>query len=236
MNLSGKSKFGFLASATSTARYVFTAQFLSGAAAQTRQAFAIESKVRVAEEDKVVHLSCVVSAIMQSVAALEADVWDILNHGPGHHLGSNGIDRKAQLFLKPIAAELDRANFLKKGELILHLLEKPALDRGGQVYEETDLLIKLRNEITHYKSQWGNEMEQKKFIASLKQPKKSEFPSPPWFAGSGVNFFPQQCLGAKRASWAVDTSMAYLKAFYEKLGVRCPLDGYAASMFSCSDN
>jgi hypothetical protein len=61
---------------------------------QARVAAEIESKpaAAVTEDDKVAHRGYVTGAIMQATAALECEIWEVMVYGPGHHLGSNGID------------------------------------------------------------------------------------------------------------------------------------------------
>jgi len=84
--------------ATIDTRYSFTAQFLRGGAIVTRRAHDIEttSDSSISEELKSEHRASVVGAITQAAAALEAEIWEVLNHGPGHHLGSSGVDASAR--------------------------------------------------------------------------------------------------------------------------------------------
>lgn len=78
-------------------RTSMTGQFLMASAMQARAAQAIEAKpmADVLENDQVAHRGFVVGAIMQSTAALECEIWEVMIYGPGHHLGSNGIDLEA---------------------------------------------------------------------------------------------------------------------------------------------
>ena len=57
-------------------RYSFTSQFLMASAQQTLEAYALEGKPvdNVSEIDRIRHRGYVVGAIMQSVAALEAEI------------------------------------------------------------------------------------------------------------------------------------------------------------------
>ncbi|MFO0802822.1 MAG: hypothetical protein U0791_06830 [Gemmataceae bacterium] len=159
---------------------------------------------------------------MQSVAALEAESWELARYGPGHHLGSNGVDARAQAFLQPLAEMLDRLGVLDRFAKLLHLLEKPPLDRGSQPSQNADLLVKLRNELTHYKSMWGQEAERSRLFASLKILGLAK----PSFVLDGGNFFPRECLSAACAAWAVRTAVSYLNAVYERLGIESPLARY----------
>jgi hypothetical protein len=52
-------------------------------------------------------------------------------------------------------------------------------DRGTQPWQDADLLVRLRNELVHYKSKWGQEMEKLK-LSSLKQ----LHPCPPFVKGA----------------------------------------------------
>jgi hypothetical protein len=160
--------------------------------------------------------------VVQCAAGLEAEVSEILQHGPGHHLGSHGLDVTAQAFLQPLADVIDSQSTLHRYELVLHLLERPALDRGRYPYQAADLLIKLRNELIHYRSQWGPEMEQKKLFTSLQQLRLDKAP----FTSPDSNFFPHKCLSASLASWSVTSAVAFINTFYSLLGVDSPLKAH----------
>ncbi|MBK8178535.1 MAG: hypothetical protein IPK67_06525 [Planctomycetes bacterium] len=181
------------------------------------------------DEDRALHLGCVTAAIMQSVAALEADIWDVLNHGPGHHLGSNVVDASARELLLPAAEAIDRQELLTRYSLVLHLLGRQPMDPGAEPWQGAALLVRLRNEITHYKSRWGSKRNQEKFFTTL----QTKIRRPPSFVPDlGVNFFPLQCLSAERAAWAVETTDAYISVFYVALGIRSPLMPRSPKEFS----
>jgi hypothetical protein len=139
---------------------------------------------------------------------------------PGFHLGSNVTDDIARDFLHPLAEMIDcHQKTIRRYELVLHLPGKPPLDKD-QIYESADLLVKLRNELVHYKSKGGQEMEGQKLFNRLKD-LRFEKPS---FVESNTNFFPHQLLGASCASWAVITATEFINAFYALLGFPSPLE------------
>jgi hypothetical protein len=212
--------------ATADTRYSFTAQFLRGGAIFARRAHEIEASASVSEELRSEHVACVVGAITQAAAALEAEIYEVLIHGPGHHLGSNGINATARAFLLPLAETIDGEPTLRRYELVLHLLQKPALDRGAHPYQIADLLIALRNLLIHYKSRWGEEMERPKVFARLQELK---FDKPP-FTSQGMNFFPHRCLSGSLASWSVTTGVDFINAFYSNLAVPSPLVAHAVHL------
>lgn len=164
------------------------------------------------------HRGYVVGAVMQSVAALEAEIYEITVHGPGHHLGSNYIDVKAREFLAPLEELIDDQDVLERYSLVLHLLQKGPLPRDSGIWENALLLIRLRNALVHYKSQWGRDMSPK-LLASLQ---KLALPKPP-FISQHEFFFPNQCLSAACAGWAVDASFKFLTTFYQLLGLPAPI-------------
>lgn len=164
----------------------------------------------------------VCSVIMQCVAALETEAHEVCVYGPGSHLGSDQIDTQARDFLRPLADTVDSRSALDRFELILHLLRRPPLDKGREPYQSAVLVVRLRNELVHYKSRWGAEMESGKLYAAL----RSRRHSPPPFTSLNQNFFPHLCLGADCAAWSLSSVVDFLDSFYASLGVASPLNHY----------
>ena len=200
-------------SARADTRYLFTGQFLEGAKIFSEEAAKIERDSAGGEALRAKHRACVCAAIMQASAALEADLAEVVMHGPSSYMGSNGTDAEARDFLKPLAEQIDRLPLLEGFKTVLHLLKKPALDLGGPPAQDATLLIRLRNEITHYKSLLGQEMEGKKLFSALEHKRFA----PPPFAGNS-NFFPHRLLGAECAKWAGSAARRFLIEFHSLLG------------------
>ena len=165
---------------------------------------------------------------MQATAALECEIWEVMVYGPGHHLGSNGIDSNARDLLAPIAEVIDDESVLERYWLVLHLLRKDGLDCGAAPWQDAALVVRLRNELVHYKSRWGKELERSKLLRALQD---KGHPRPPFIKGSG-NFFPYECLSAGCASWSVRSCVAFLDAFCANLGFAGRLDPYRARLAS----
>ena len=193
-------------------------QFLDGASLFAQEAASIEANpADVSEEMRVRHRAFVSAAVMQAVAALESEASEILIHGPGHHLGSNGVDLAARDFLAPVADMVDSLPVLERFEKVLHLTRKPVMDRGAGPYQNMALVVKLRNEITHFKSLWGSELDRQKLVHQLRD---KHFARPPFVSEHSL-FFPHQVLGSACATWSVTSAVAFLTDFYEKLGFPC---------------
>jgi len=87
-------------------------------------------------------------------------------------------------------------------------------------------LIKLRNELIHYKSKWDSSMNDRKLFEQLE---KLGFDKPT-FVSPLANFFPHRCLNASLASWTVTTGVAFINGFYGELGIVSPLVAHAAHL------
>ena len=214
-NLRGVEASSMLGTLTADVRTSLTGQFLMAAALQVRAAEEIESRPtsKVTETDQISHRGFVVGAIMQSTAALECEIWEVMIYGPGHHLGSNGIDEEARRFLEPTAEVIDNQSVLERYQLVLHLLKKPPLDRGRQPWQDTSLVVRLRNELVHYKSRWSQELDRSALFRTLQG---KNHPKPPFVQSS--TFFPYGCLSAACASWSARSTVGFLDSFYANLG------------------
>jgi len=197
---------------------------LGGASALSRAAFDIEAlrPDSVSQEQQVAHKGFVIGAIVETVSALETEAWELLNGGPDHHRGTTAEYQEAREFLQPLADMVDGEDVLSRYETILHLLRRPPLDRSAQPWQDAALLVRLRNEIVHYKAKPGRELERTKFIRAL-QDKRMD--NPP-FLDPNLSFYPHRCLSASCAAWSVETGTAFLDAFFERLGAGNSLDPF----------
>jgi len=215
---------GIRDTAKADVRHNLVPQFLVGAAHFAREASTLEQDNATADDDlRFRHRAFVIGAVMQSVASIEAQVAEVTMHGPGSELGSDKIDKEAKAFLEPLADFIDSiSGVMFRVDTILHLVKKPLIDRDQHLWQHANLLVKLRNELVHYKSKWGEDMEGEKLFRSLEQ---LRLPSPPWVQPSPhTNFFPHQCLSAARAKWAVETAVAVLDMFAAHLNVKSPIE------------
>jgi hypothetical protein len=107
------------ATAEGDSRYSFTAQFLCASALFARRCAEIEraNPEKPEEPIRTEHRGLVTAAIMQCAAAVEAESAELTLHGPGNHLGSNGMDKKARDFLVSLAKFIDKQEALTRYEL-----------------------------------------------------------------------------------------------------------------------
>ena len=201
-------------------RYSLVAQFLCSSALFARRCVEIERTINPDELLQTEHLGLVTAAIMQCVAAVEANSAEVIMHGPGSHLGSSADMEENRAFLAPLDEFIDnRREPLKQYKSILHLLRKPPLIEGDQPWQDMQSLVRLRNELTHHKSKWREEVEETPPFQMLRN---LSLPKPP-FVFSTSNVSPEQCLNAACAAWSVRTAVASVNKFYDQLGIDSPL-------------
>jgi hypothetical protein len=216
------------ASAEVDVRYSFTAQHLLASAMFARESTEIERRhpKDPLEEVRIHHRGLIIAAVMQSAAAVEAESAEITLHGPWHHLGSDNADPRTAEFLKPLADLIDRQESLDRYQTILHLLNKGAMPKDRNPWQDMSTLVKLRNELIHYKSNWGREMDRSKFFNG-RLPSLHLAP-PPFVDCASQNLFPHQILGAACAAWSVKTAVAFIEEVYKTLGIDSPLKPHLA--------
>lgn len=209
------------ATATADVRFSFTAQFLCASAIFARRCVQIEGAHPDNPDDatRTEHLGLVTAVIMQCAAAVEAESAELTEYGPGSHLGSDRTDRITQNFLKPLTDFIDGQDALTRYKLILHLLNKPPLVEGEQPWQDMNVLVRLRNELVHFKSKFSKKMEGQKLYKTLQQLRLAK---PPFVAAQSL-FFPHKLLGAACAAWAIRTAVAFLNGFYGRLGIESSL-------------
>jgi hypothetical protein len=180
------------------------------------------------QETRTKYMGLVTAAVIQCVAAVEAESAELLMYGPGYHLGSgpDGVDVQARDHLAPLFKVTDRPGMaLERYALALHFLRKEPLKRSEEPWQSMVLLTKLRNELVHYKSTWSDAIDSTDELFRAFRPlnlRESPFYTP------STTFFPFRLLSAACAAWSVSTAVAFIAAVYERLEVASPLKDYMA--------
>ncbi|WP_016950078.1 hypothetical protein [Anabaena sp. PCC 7108] len=190
------------------------------------------------------HRACVTSAIFSSVAFLEATInelfAEIVEFPNGYYAKQLDYNTKSQIKIlwkidvqNPSAKEaisynlIENKRTLEKFQMVLSIAEKDALEQDSSPYQDINELIKIRNVLMHYKPQM---IVRSSSIESIPITKKfnglnfhalesaNKFIQNPLLEG-GNAYFPDRCLGHGCAQWAADSSLKFVKLFYNKLGV-----------------
>jgi hypothetical protein len=216
-------------------RFYYSHYHLTAAAFFARQSAQIERNNPSGDagsfEDLLQHRAYVTGCIFSSVSFLEAQINEVFTDASEdkrdfiHPLGD-----RIFLFAEMWRLEVPRtASFpiLKKYEIALALAQKDSFDRGDVIYQDTKLLIKLRNALIHYEplsstgSAKASRDEEERF--------RGKFILNP-LTGSKTPFFPERCMGHGCAQWAVTTSVRFVDHFCERLGIKPFFDSVRQSL------
>ncbi|MBD2505387.1 hypothetical protein [Anabaena azotica] len=192
-----------------------------------------QQKDKITIKDKYVnqHRACVTSAIFASVAFLEATInelfSEIVEFPDGYYANQLDSDTKSKMKKLWTEEDISYERTLEKFHKVLSVAGKQALDKGSSPYQDINFLIKIRNVLMHYKPQMiiqSSDFEPipitKKFnelnFHALESANK--FPQNPLFEEYSP-YFPDRCLGYGCAQWAANSSVKFVKKFYNTLGV-----------------
>jgi hypothetical protein len=168
------------------------------------------------------HRAYVTNSILSSVAFLEAAINELYQDSYDQHesylKSLCAEDKKRIAFLWQLTEENNKAAFsiLEKYQLALVMAGKPELSTGAKPYQDAALVIKIRNELMHYKPKsLGGELQHK-----LEKQLKAKFPENELMAESGNPYFPDKCLGYGCATWAVKSVIDFANRVFDELNVQ----------------
>jgi hypothetical protein len=165
----------------------------------------------------------VLSSIVASVAFLEAMVNELYQDAADGHAPEGGHITPLSLKCRELLAELwqstssGRLEVIEKYERLLIFADAPPLDRGGQVYENTLLVLRLRNAIVHFRPEDRSaEDELDKLQKGLHQ---RAFADNALMVGSGNPWWPDKALGFGAAEWAHRSVQALADHVSDAIGI-----------------
>ena len=167
------------------------------------------------------------SAIVSSVVFLEASINEMMSAAEEVTAPVEWGLTRAELTLLHSMWRLgtDKAPVLRKYETALVLLGKLPLESDRNPSQDAGLLVKLRNDLVHYKPEWI--AEERAAVAAVQKPDiwfsrlSERFASNP-LAHPSMPYYPSGMLGHGCAAWSVQTALAFSRAFYERAGIRYP--------------
>ena len=176
-----------------------------------------------------------ISAVILSTAFLEAtineiycDINEYINKTRYFSLLKNQNSEKLKSIAKLWNYKIPRTAsypILMKYNLLLDMLDLSKIDKGTLPYQNVDLLIMLRNQLIHFESEWNDidiqAVNKKASTTSTKFQQKlsGKFAENQIYKKSNMPFFPDKCLGAGCAIWAVESSIAFTDVFYSNIGI-----------------
>jgi hypothetical protein len=95
----------------------------------------------------------VIASVILSVLSLEANINEHFVD-PEVKDTFEGLSNNAR---EKLVELMGNARILAKYQHVLDIRGKPRFDHGSQPYQDTELLVRLRNALVHFKPEWDNE-------------------------------------------------------------------------------
>jgi hypothetical protein len=172
-------------------------------------------KTDTAERFDIQQRAYVTGAVFSSVAFLEAAVNEFCKDAAeGESAALAVLSPNSRQNLKEFWSNERKFPILAKYQKVLTLCGKNEFPKDRNPYQNAGLVIKLRNELTHYKpGTYGGTVQH-----DFKKQFKGRFEENPLMVESKNPYFPDKCLGSPCAHWAAKTAQAVADAFFEKIG------------------
>lgn len=219
-------------SLTITMRTHLSMSYLTSAALFSRKAHSMEtgqSWDTVTNDQRSEHLAYATAAIVMAAAAIEAFVNELFAEcrDAGSRNDLNISPEKAELIgrIWTDVPRVERDSVLEKYDLVLRLLDLPALLRKNKPYQSAITLLDLRNKLMHYKliSREAGVFPSDQKLDDFEKKLREHFADSK-LAAPGLPYFPHQTLGHGAAAWSVTTAVAFLDNFCQLLSTRPPYE------------
>jgi len=203
----------------------YSIQHVQAAAYLTRRASRIESNLTDETAPEAIALKGYVSsALFSSVAFLEAlanEIYADAMQPDGSHLSALPERDRSMIASLGETESIQKASILAKYDLLLRGAGRTPLQKDRDPYRATATVIKLRNEIVHYKASFfdvgteGMARPGNFHQSNLPQQIKGKFEPRKSASGlSGDGWLSYGC-----AQWAVTSAIEYADAVFDILGV-----------------
>jgi hypothetical protein len=169
--------------------------------------------------------SCVIASVSASVAFLEATANEVVASVEYDNLNVGGdlsVEKRRQL--AGLRDSVEDARTLDAFQIVLAATGNAVFDRGAQPYQDAAAIVRLRNELVHYKPKWREAATPNAGMnETIAKQLNGKFKTNP-FTGEGNSFFPDKCLSAGCAGWSWLSALALADEFFRRLGVGPPYD------------
>ena len=199
----------FLVTAQTRGRANFASMHMSSARHFRDQTFAAEARYPPSKDSfsppEYVH--CWSAAVVFSAMSLEAYVYELMTYP----------DRFEPALIPALSFDPHDhwKEVLERYSLVFEKVCGIKLNTGRGPPQAAKVLVKLRNELVHSKAEWRDTATLSKALHSAC---RKRFALNPYL--SGDHFFPDQCMSAASAAWAVRTAEEFLAYFSKATNAR----------------
>ncbi len=200
-------------------RSYFSIHHLWAAEHFSRLARGIENKHEGRPHFYIEHRVYVVNSLLSATAFLEAAINELFQDAHDRHLAY--IEHLDEEVVSDLADFWNKTDFgygnatLQKYEVALSIGKKDPFVKGKNPYQDANLVIKIRNFLTHYKPKnvGGDE------IHDLQKSIIGKFPETKTMSGSGNPYFPDKALGYGCTEWALRSVRSFADSFFDKMQI-----------------
>jgi len=167
------------------------------------------------------HRTYVTNSVFSAASFLEAAINELFQDvADGHESYVSALDAGSKRTMSEFWTFTEGRNrsafsLLDKYQLALTFLRKPQFASGQQPFQDASLVVRLRNELVHYKpSSLGGETKH-----TLARQLGGKFADNTLMRGSGNPWFPDKCLGHGCADWSVRAVAALADEFFGRIDV-----------------
>ena len=166
--------------------------------------------------DLVRHRSYVTGAILSAAAFLEASINEL--YVELHGLRSNErtrLPRRVLAVLGRFWSDIERAPVLHRYQVVLMVADAERFDERRAPFQDADSLMKLRDALVHFRPE---KPESRRRLRTLEQRLRNRFEPNP-LAPADSDWFPDLCLSAECAEWAVQAADDFSEDFCKRMSL-----------------
>jgi hypothetical protein len=177
----------------------------------------IESRgaAAVGAEGMTRHRASVTGAIVSSVAFLESSINELYLEFQRAGDDGSAIPTRAHTQLETLWPKADGAPLMLRYQVALQSVDAERFNERRSTYKNVERLLELRGALVHHQPERHDERQRHQ---SLQRRLRSCF-SPNTLLGPRARWFPDLCLGAGCATWALRSAEAFSNEFCIRMGI-----------------
>jgi hypothetical protein len=166
--------------------------------------------------DLVRHRSYVSGAVLSAAAFLEASVNELYLELHALKAGERTrLPRRVLAVLGRFWSDIERAPVLHRYQVVLMVADAERFDERRAPFQDADSLMKLRDALVHFRPE---RPESRRRLRTLEQRLRNRFDPNPLAAADG-GWFPDLCLSAACAEWAVQSADGFTEDFCKRMAL-----------------
>jgi hypothetical protein len=184
--------------------------------AETAHAMESRDPEEISQEERWWHRAYVSGAVFTTAAFLEASINELYRELQDlTQSGQQRLPPRANTLLLRVWPEVVGSPILHKYQVALSIADADSYDESKPPFVDADSLIRLRGALLNGIPEWDDSKGKHR---TLEKRLRAKFP-PNALVSSEVSWFPDRCLGAGCARWAVRTAQTFSDDFCRRMGI-----------------